>query len=301
MNTALSRNAGRPKLGREKYSVYLMYAMPGFLLYLFFFVSPIFLGVYYSTLDWNGYSKDYSFIGLQNYVKAFSNLKFKKAILFNLRYSIMLIIVVLVLGLVLALVLNKEFKGRTLVRSVFFMPAVLSMLTVSLIFNEIYFRALPAMGDLTGISFLSKNILSNKNTAIYGILFVHVWQGVAIPTVLLMAALQTVPVDIMEASAIDGATKWQQFWMITFPFLIPTIGVIMVLLLRDGLTLFDYVYGLTEGGPGGATRTITLLIYQQGFEEWKYSFAIAESIILAVILAGVSMLQIVFTQKKQVY
>ncbi len=252
-------------------------------------------------LDWNGFSKNYNFIGLKNYVKAFSNNDFRRAILFNIRYSIMLIILVIAISLFLSVILNRNFRFRTFVRSVFFMPAVLSMLTVGLIFSEIYFRALPAFGQLTGIPALSTNILSSKTTAIFGVLFVHVWQGVAIPTVLLMSALQTVPSEILESSLIDGANRWQQFWKIMMPFLVPTLGVILVLLLRDGLTLFDYVYGLTEGGPGGATRTITLLIYQQGFEEWNFSFAIAESLILSVLLASLSLVQITFTQKKQIY
>lgn len=297
----MKRKNNKVKLGREKFITYLLFSLPGFILYLCFFVAPLFLGVYYSLLDWNGYSKNYHFIGIENYIKALSSTDFRKAILFNLKYSAMLIILVIGFSLLLSVMLSKNFRFRTFVRSAFFMPAVLSMLTVSLIFSEIFYRAIPALGELLHVGALSANILSNKSTAIYGILFVHVWQGVAIPTVLLMSALQTVPSEILESSLIDGASRWQQFWKITLPFLVPTIGVILVLLLRDGLTLFDYVYGLTQGGPGGATRTITLLIYQQGFEEWNFSFAIAESLILSVILAAFSMIQIVFAQKKQIY
>lgn len=289
------------KLGREKFRTYMIFALPGFLLYLCFFVAPLLLGIYYSLLDWNGYSKNYNFIGLDNYAKALTDNTFRRAIFFNLKYSAMLIVLVITLSLLLSAILSKNFRFRVFVRSVFFMPAVLSMLTVSLIFSEIFYRAVPALGEMLQVTALSNNILSSKDTAIFGILMVHVWQGVAIPTVLLMSALQTVPVEIMESSLIDGASRWQQFWKITLPFLMPTLGVILVLLLRDGLTLFDYVYGLTQGGPGGATRTITLLIYQQGFEEWNFSFAIAESLILAVLLAMFSLFQMSITQRKQIY
>ena len=300
MKTRINPAAGQ-RLGREKYLNYLAYALPGFLLYLVFFVTPLFMGVYYSLFDWNGFSKNYNFNGIANFTKALGNIKFRKALLFNLRYSVMLIVCVLVLAMALALALNRQFRMRTFVRAAFFFPATLSMLTVSLIFNEIYYRALPALGEMLGWPALQSNILSSKSTAIYGVLFTHIWQGVAIPTVLLMAGLQTIPAEILESSAIDGATPWQQFRHIMFPFLLPTVSVIMVLLLRDGLMVFDYIFGLTEGGPGGATRSITMLIYQQGFEEMKFSYAIAESLLIALALMALSMIQIKVSQRKQVY
>ena len=300
MTTKINPAAGQ-RLGKEKYLTYLAYALPGFLLYLVFFVTPLFMGVYYSLFDWNGFSKNYNFNGIANFTKALGNIKFRKALLFNLRYSVMLIVCVLVLAMALALALNRQFRMRTFVRAAFFFPATLSMLTVSLIFNEIYYRALPALGEMLGWPALQSNILSSKSTAIYGVLFTHIWQGVAIPTVLLMAGLQTIPAEILESSAIDGATPWQQFRHIMFPFLLPTVSVIMVLLLRDGLMVFDYIFGLTEGGPGGATRSITMLIYQQGFEEMKFSYAIAESLLIALALMALSMIQIKVSQRKQVY
>ncbi len=303
MNESKSRKPNKQvtRLGREKYVTYLCYVIPGFLLYLALFVSPILLGIYYSLFDWNGYSKNMTFIGLNNYLKALKNIKFKNALLFNLKYSLILIVCVLTLSMILALILNKNIKCRTFFRATFFFPAVVSMLAAGLIFNEIFYRALPAIGDFLHISWLQSNILSNKSTAMYGVLFVHIWQGVCIPTVLLMSALQTVPSEVLESSAIDGANKWQQFWRIIVPFLLPTISVILVLLLRDGLMVFDYIKAMTEGGPGGATRSITMLIYQQGFEENKFSLAVAESLMLSVILMGISIIQIKLTQKKEVY
>lgn len=296
-----SVSVGGSRLPREKAVTYTLYVLPGLALYLAFFVAPIVLGIYYSMLDWNGFSKDFTFIGLDNFQKALGNAKFQQAILFNIRYSVMLIVCVVVISMALALLLNRQLRGRTFLRAAYFFPAVISMLTVSLIFNEIFYRAIPAVGEALGIAVLQTNILSSKQTAIYGVLIVHVWQGVAIPTVLLMSGLQTIPQELMETSALDGANRRQQFRHIVLPFLLPTLSVVMVLLLRDGLMVFDYIYGLTAGGPGGATRSITLLIYQQGFEELKFSYAIAEALLISVLLAALSMVQIVFVQKKRVY
>ena len=253
-----------------------------------------------STFDWNGFSKKRDFIGLGNYIDALTDDRFTNAILFNLRYSVLLIISIIVISMVLALLLNKDLKARGFIRSVYFFPAVVSMLTASLIFNEIYFRAIPAVGDLLGIAALQKSVLSSPSTAIYGILFVHVWQGVAIPTVLFLAGLQTIPGEILESSLIDGASKWQQFWKITIPYLLPVVSVVLVLVLRDGLMVFDYIVGLTDGGPGGATTSIVMLVYRQGFEEMKFSFAIAEALMISVVLIAVSAFQMIVINRKSI-
>ena len=247
-----------------------------------------------------GFSKKRDFIGLGNYIDALTDDRFTSAILFNLRYSVLLIISIIVISMVLALLLNKDLKARGFIRSVYFFPAVVSMLTASLIFNEIYFRAIPAVGDLLGIAALQKSVLSSPSTAIYGILFVHVWQGVAIPTVLFLAGLQTIPGEILESSLIDGASKWQQFWKITIPYLLPVVSVVLVLVLRDGLMVFDYIVGLTDGGPGGATTSIVMLVYRQGFEEMKFSFAIAEALMISVVLIAVSAFQMIVINRKSI-
>lgn len=291
---------GRSVKNREKYITYALYIIPGFVLYLCLFVTPLILGIYYSTFDWNGFSKKRDFIGLGNYIDALTDDRFTNAILFNLRYSILLIISIIVISMVLALLLNKDLKARGFIRSVYFFPAVVSMLTASLIFNEIYFRAIPAVGELLGIAALQKSVLSSPSTAIYGILFVHVWQGVAIPTVLFLAGLQTIPGEILESSLIDGASKWQQFWKITIPYLLPVVSVVLVLVLRDGLMVFDYIVGLTDGGPGGATTSIVMLVYRQGFEEMKFSFAIAEALMISVVLIAVSAFQMIVINRKSI-
>jgi len=191
--------------------------------------------------------------------------------------------------------------GKTFFRAVYFIPAVLSLLTVGIIFEKIYGTVLPAMGAYLEIDFLKKNILASAATARYGILITHVWQGVVLPTVLLTAGLQTVPQELTEAAYIDGATRWQAFRTITIPFLLPILSVVLVLVLKDGLMLYDYVYALTSGGPGGATESITMLVYKQGFQEMKFSYALAEAVAIAAVMIGISILQTALAERKKVY
>ena len=300
MSAQKSKKKTHSAMTRERITTYGLFCLPGFIAYCVFLIFPILMGIYYSFMDWNGISKSYNFIGFANYAKLFTDKKFGAALLFNFRYTIMLIIGVVVISVVLALLLNKEFKGRSFFRTLYFLPAVLSMITVSLVFKQVFFYVLPAIGKALGIEALSTNILASKQNAIYGVLFVHLWQGVALPTLLFLAGLQTIPTELYEAAAIDGANGWQQFKHITVAYLIPTLSVVLVLLVKQGLMVFDYVKSMTAGGPGTATQTIALLIYNNGFERNRYSYSIAQAIATGLIIAVISAIQIQASNRKKV-
>lgn len=278
-----------------------IFVIPSLLLYTFFSILPILLGIYYSFTNWNGIARNYKFIGLDNYKRMFTDARFLRAVRFNLKYAIMLILCIVLLSLVMGMMLNRNIPGKSFFRAAYFFPAVISLITSGLIFNQIYGYVLPELGKMAGIGFLGKNILASPKTAILGILITHVWQGTAVPTVLIMAGLQTVPEELKEAAMLDGATSFQVFRYITLPFLLPVISMILVLVLKDGLMVYDYILTLTTGGPAGATESITMLLFRQGFEEMKFSYAIAQAITVAVVIIAVSVMQIRFTNRKKVY
>ena len=286
---------------RERNRTHLLLVLPDVILYTVFSVFPILLGIYYSFTDWDGIRKSYQFIGLRNYIKMFTDKRFLNSVSFNVWYTILLVIVVTVLSVILGILLNQKIKGQSFFLSFYFFPAVISLLTGGLIFNQIFGRGIPFLGEALGVEFLQKNILASKTLAVYGVLFVNVWQGVAIPTVLVMSGLQTVPHELVEAASLDGATKWQIFRYLTMPFLRPTISMIIILNLKSGLMLYDYVVALTSGGPARATESLTLLIYTQAFDEMKFSYSIAESIVVSGIIILISVLQIRNSNRKKVY
>jgi raffinose/stachyose/melibiose transport system permease protein len=285
----------------ERDITHFLFILPNFLLYSFLSVFPIFLGFYYSVTDWNGVSPKYDIIGISNYIKLLNDPRFKRAFSFNVRYTLMLIVSVTVLAIILGLLLNKSFRGRTYFRALYFFPAVLSMVVIGLIFNEIYFRGGPLIGNTFNIESLKKSILSSPYTAIYGVLLANVWKSVAIPTVLVISGLQTIPQEIVESAYIDGANRWHEFKYITIPFILPMISVILVLTLREGLMIFDYIMSLTQGGPAGSTESITMMIYRFAFEEMKFSSAIAEAVLMSLIIMTVSFIQIRYTNSKRIY
>lgn len=300
--SAMPRKPKANKLMRkEQWITYLIMTVPGLLMYCIFLILPILMGIYYSMTDWTGIGTNFKFIGLDNYTKLLSNDKrFNNALIFNLRYTIYLVVGIVVIGFILAMLLNREMKGRSFFRALYFTPAVLSMITVALVFKQVYFYVLPAIGQALGIEVLSENIIADRKLAIYGILFVHVWQGVALPTLLFLAGLQTIPEDLYEAASIDGANKWHQFKSITVPYILPTLSVVLVLTIKQGLNVFDYINAMTSGGPGGATTSIALLIWQNAWERNRFSYAIAQAVVTGLIIAVISFIQIKFTNDRKV-
>ena len=278
-----------------------LFTVPATVLYCIFFIYPIAIGIMYSFTDWNGLAKDFKFIGLANYIEAFTNKRFQNAVLFNIKFTILAVILVVGISLILALIFNSDIRLKSFFRGIFFFPAVLGMLVVGLIFNEIFYRVVPVIGKAMNISWLSTNILASKSTAMYGVLIVHVWLAVAMDTVMLLAGLQSTPMELYEAAELDGANKWQRFRYITMPFLLPVLSVVLILQIKNGLTVYDIIVALTNGGPGGATESLSILIYNHGFKEVKFSYAIAEAIILTIVICAISFVQTSISNKKKVY
>ena len=296
----MSRRVKASGLKKERVRTYSLLLTPGLVLYSIFFILPIILGFYYSLTDWNGISRKFNVIGLKNYIKLFSDKSFSKVLLFTLRYTIIYVVLAVIISVALALLLNAPKHGKSFFRTVYFLPAILSMLTVSLIFSQIFYRVIPVVGEGLNIEFLKMNILAKRETATYGILLVNLWQGVALPTLLFLAGLQTIPEDLYEAAALDGAKSLAKFRYITVPYLLPTLSVVLVLLLKAGLTVFDYIKCLTDGGPGGSTKSIAYLIYEHAFVQNKFSYSIAEAIVTGLIITAVSVIQIGITDRKKV-
>lgn len=135
----------------KKNRIMFAFTLPTVILYTIFFLVTMLIGVYYSFTDWNGISKDYTFVGLKNYVKVLTDERFREALWFNIGYTIALVVLLIVIPLTIALALNRIRRLSTLFRSIYFIPAVISMVTVGLIWNELFYRAVPAIGEMLNI------------------------------------------------------------------------------------------------------------------------------------------------------
>lgn len=288
------------KSGRETVAdrmTNVLFTLPALLLYCVFFIYPVLLGVNYSFTDWNGIAKKYTYIGFQNYLNLFKNSFFWQSMRITLMYTLMLVVGVMFLSLVLSLSLNSMKHFQTFTKSVFFVPAMIGGVTIALIFDQIYYRVIPVIGHALGISALSQSPLATTKTALIAIVAVNIWQATAMPTLIFMAGLQSVPGDLYESAMLDGASAWQRFRYITFPYLIPTFTINMVLTVKAGIVTFDYIWALTQGGPSRSTNVIGIMIYNDAFNNMKFSLANAESMVLFLIIAVLSAIQIKLSSK----
>ena len=269
-------------------------------LQLVFFYVPMVRGFIYSLTDWTGLTPDYNFIGLKNFEHIVSDSYFMKSVGFTVMFTIALIIGEVVLGIVIARLLNRKMKGVGFFRTAYFFPAVLSTVTLGLIFKQLFNYGLPQLGEKLGIEFLSQNLIANEHTVFWGVLFVAFWQGVAMPLVIFLARLQSIPEDILEAADIDGANNWQKFLNIEIPYLLPSLSMVFIMALKSGLTAFDLIYALTGGGPNDKTTSLGLLVYNYAFQNNQYGYANAIAVVLFIVIAIISILQIRLSKKFEV-
>ena len=269
-------------------------------LQLIFFYAPMAQGFYYSFTNWTGLTNNYDLIGFQNYQAILSDQRFMKSVSFTVIFTIGLIVGEVLIGIMVARFLNRKIKGVGFFRTAYFFPAVLSTVTLGLIFKQVFNYGLPQLGEKLGIGFLEQNLIANEKTVFWGVLFVALWQGVAMPIVIFLAGLQSIPEEILEAASIDGATSRQKFRHIELPYLLPSLSMVFIMALKSGLTAFDLIFALTGGGPSDKTTTLGLLVYNYAFKSNQYGYANAIAVVLFLVIAVISIIQIRLSRRFEV-
>ena len=276
---------------------YFSFTVVPVILYTFFYVYSVINGVRYSFTDWDGMSAEFNIVGFKNYIALLKNPNFWGSLKTTLLYSIMLVAGVIILSLLLSISLNSLKKFKTFTKSIFFVPAMIGGITIALIWDQLFYRVVPLIGQALGIDWLSQSVLMTGKTALPAVVFVQIWQAVALPTVIFIAGLQQIPDEQYESAKIDGATPFQRFRYVTFPSLVPTLTVNLVLMVKQGFTSFDFPFALTGGGPVRATEVIGILIYNDAFKNMRFSMANAEACVLFVVVAAFSLTQLKLTSK----
>ena len=277
--------------------IYFGFTIIPVLLYSFFYVVSVINGVRYSFTDWDGMSQEFHFVGFKNYASLLRNPNFWNSMKTTVCYSILLVTGVILTSLALAISLNSLKRFKTFTKSIFFIPAMIGGVTIALIWDQLYYRVVPVIGQLLGIKWMSQSLLMTGKTALPAVVFVQIWQAVALPTVIFIAGLQQIPEEQFESAKIDGATAFQRFRFITMPFLLPTVTVNLVLTIKQGFTSFDFPFALTGGGPVRSTEVIGILIYNDAFKNLRFSVANAEACLLFLVVAVFSLTQLKLTSR----
>lgn len=286
----------KPMSSRTK--TYALMILPALILFFLFNTVPLITGAFYSLTNYRGYGS-YDFVGLRNFADLFQDSRVGKSYLFTFKYALCGTVLINVISLLLALGLNSRIKFKNTLRGLYFLPNILGGLIVGYIFSFIFTYIIPTVAQKIGMEFLSNSILASEKWAWVGVLIVGVWQSVAMNTIIYISGLQTIPSDIYEASAIDGAGKWCTFRKLTLPLLVPFISTNLILSTKNMLMVFDQIMSLTKGGPAQSTESISYLIYKNGMDGGQFGFQSANAVVFFVVIVTISIIQLVFTNKKE--
>lgn len=262
---------------------------------------PFLMNIFYSFTEWNGIQSKATFIGFKNFIEIFKeDTGFKDACLFTLKYGVLYVVLVNVLALLLAVILDQKLKTKNLLRAVFFIPYILSLIIVGFVWKFIFLVGFDSLYSTTGFGFLEWSWLGNVNLAFVSVLLVSVWQSVGFYIVIYIAGLQSIPEDIMEASTIDGAGAFKKFTRITIPMLMPSISTSVFMSLTSSIKLFDIIVSLTGAGPGRATASVAYDIYIESFLNNRYGYGTAKAIVLFIAVLFITVVQVKFFKAKEI-
>lgn len=279
----------------------LLFTIPAIILVTIMIYIPFVMSGFYSFTEWNGISKSPKYIGLANFKEIFSGSKaFMDSLIFTGKYTVLFMIFTNILALALAVALVKKMKTANTLRGLFFIPYIMSMTIVGFIWKFIFSQGFARLFEITGWSFLNLSWLGDAKLAFYSIVFVGVWQQLGFYIVLYIAGLQAIPMDVLEAAKVDGATSSKRFFKVILPLLGPSITICLFMSLTNALKVFDIILALTKGGPGGATYSVTLEIYKEAFQNNNYGLGSAESLLFFVIILVLTQTVMSISRKREV-
>ncbi|CUX28124.1 Lactose transport system permease protein LacF [Clostridium sp. C105KSO15] len=231
------------------------------------------------------------FVGLQNFIKIFTNKEILNSLLRTFQYSLVYVPVIMILGFVLAFMLNNGIYMKKAMRSLVFMPYVSNMVAVAVIFKVLLGNNSPMIIALRNMGFNPPLLLQSLKLALPTVAMISVWKSVGLNMVVYLGALQEVPSELLEAAQIDGATKWQRIRNIIIPMISPTTFFLLISSIIGSFQNFTCIQALTEGGPGQATTVMAVNIVRTAFTKYETSLASAMAFVMFVIVMIVTLIQ----------
>ena len=292
-----------PAFRRQGWAASLILCGPAVVLYGTFVILPAVLGFAYSLTDWTGWTTEPNFVGLDNFRELAGDERFAAAIRFTLFETWMIVLFFTFGSLVLAVLLDRLRSMKGLIRGLFFYPYILSILVVALLFKYLCNYNHGAVNLLlrsAGLGAWARDWMMDPQLVGYFIFAMVAWSATGFFTTLYLANLQTIPIDLYEAAAIDGAGPVSVFTRIQLPMLMPTVTTNLVLATIFGVNLFGQIVVTTEGGPGYRTATVGYYIYWLGVKNNRQGYASAVSFAVFAALLAVAAVQVALLRQKQV-
>jgi multiple sugar transport system permease protein/raffinose/stachyose/melibiose transport system permease protein len=281
----------------SRLSLLLMAAGP-LAFYAIFVLLPLAQSIQIATWDWNGLGQP-EFVGLDNFRRALNDRLFVGAFSNTALWLVVAVTVPTALGLLLAVLLDRPLRGSRVYKSAFYMPITLSLVVVGQVWIWIYqpnWGLLNSVLEAVGLDGLTRAWLGDPATSLIAVIVAWCWQQTALSLILYLAALTTIPRDLLEAAAIDGATWWQQFRRVIVPLLRPATVVVITLAVINTLKGFDIVFVLTQGGPFHTSDNLAMFMYSETF--FRYRVGYGAAIAVALFILAIIVVVIYFRQSR---
>ncbi|MFF2016622.1 carbohydrate ABC transporter permease [Paenibacillus sp. NPDC058177] len=280
---------------------YCIFTMPLFLIFLIVVVVPFLIGIYYSFISWDGISSTPKvFVGLDNYSAFLQDKRFIASAWNTIKFTIFALISVNLLGLFFALLVTAGFKTSNLVRTLLFMPNLIGGLILGYIWRFIFTDGFKQIGATTGMESIFFNWLIDPNYALIALVIVFTWQMAGYTMVIYIAGIQGISDEVMEAAKVDGANIWHRMTKIVFPLLMPSFTICLFLTLSGAFKIYDVNLSLTNGGPIYSTELFAMNVFNEIFGYGNYGLGQAKAIVFFVIIALVTITQVVITKRREV-
>ncbi|MFC4597541.1 carbohydrate ABC transporter permease [Cohnella hongkongensis] len=274
---------------------------PALLFFIAMTLLPFLFGFYYSLTSWNGVSGHADWVGFDNFVRLFTqDDRFGQAFWFTFRFMLISLLLSNLIGFSFALALTRNLKLTNVFRVSFFMPNILAGLLLGFIWQFIFLRGFPSIGEATGWSFFQLSWLGDASTGFWGMVIVFVWQISGYLMVIYISALQNVDSSVLEAARIDGAGGLRSLTRIVLPLIMPSITVCLFLSLSISFKVFDLNLSLTNGGPFHSTESVTMNIYNEAFQNNRYGLGSAKAVIFFLVVSAITLLQVTLTKRREV-
>lgn len=278
----------------------LFFTGPTMIVFMIALLVPFAYGFYLTLMNMTSPVSPLEFSGIENYITAFKDSQFWDSLWLTVKYVGATIVLVNVIGFVMAYLVTSGIKSQNFFRTALFTPNLIGGLVLGYIWQFVFVQSLPAIGEKLGIELLRLGWLGDEHLAFWALVIVTIWQSAGYMMIIFIAGLISVPKDVIEASTIDGANLWQRLIKMTLPLMIPSFVVTVFLTLKSAFMVYDINFSLTEGGPFNSTMMVSMHVVQKAFLETNYGVGQAEAIILFVIVAAVTGVQVYFSKKMEV-
>lgn len=288
------------KMLNSKDTINIFY-LPALILFLVIVIYPLTKGIIYSFTNWNGFSQTYKFVGLDNYIRFFKDSNVWTAIGNTIIYGFGSTILQNVIGLAYAIFLNSNFRGKSVLRTIIYLPVMIAPLIMGYIMYFIIQYDGGALNDILILLGLNPvDWLANGQRAVIIMTLINTIQFVGVSMIIYLAGLQNIPEMYYEAAKIDGISKWQNFKNITLPLLIPATTSSIIVNLIGGLKLFDIIMALTSGGPGFSSHSLSTLVTHTYFRGQNAGYSSTIGLFTFVFIAIISNFIMKYLSSKEV-